>query len=88
MNRRGFLGAILVAGVAPAIVKASSLMKLAAPEIWTPPATFVLPSGTIPNPTFTGYITFATDMNTGFWFMTKREIVMVKDGEIIRPSPR
>lgn len=28
MNRRGFLGAILAAGVAPVIVKASSLMKV------------------------------------------------------------
>lgn len=28
MNRRGFLGAMLAAGVAPAIVRASSLMKV------------------------------------------------------------
>lgn len=28
MNRRGFLGAILAAGVAPAVVKASSLMPV------------------------------------------------------------
>lgn len=28
MNRRGFLGAILAAGCAPAIVRASSLMKV------------------------------------------------------------
>lgn len=28
MNRRGFLGAILAAGIAPAVVRASSLMRL------------------------------------------------------------
>lgn len=32
MNRRGFLGAILEAGVAPAVVKASSLMPLWLPR--------------------------------------------------------
>lgn len=32
MNRRGFLGAILAAGVAPAIVRSSSLMKLVVPS--------------------------------------------------------
>lgn len=31
MNRRGFLGAILAAGVAPAIVKVASLMPVRAP---------------------------------------------------------
>ena len=31
MNRRGFLGSILALGAAPAIVKASSLMKVPAP---------------------------------------------------------
>lgn len=39
MNRRGFLGAILAAGVAPAIVRASSLMvvhnRIVVPE-WGP----------------------------------------------------
>jgi len=33
MNRRGFLGAILAAGVAPAVVRSESLM-----QIWMPPA--------------------------------------------------
>jgi len=32
MNRRGFLGAILAAGVAPAIVRAESLMKIVVPR--------------------------------------------------------
>lgn len=32
LQRRGFLGAILMAGAAPAIVKASSLMKIIAPS--------------------------------------------------------
>jgi len=31
MDRRGFLGAILAAGCAPAIVRASSLMKIVVP---------------------------------------------------------
>jgi hypothetical protein len=39
LSRRGFLGAILAAAVAPAIVRASSLMPVRAPEIWTPPDT-------------------------------------------------
>lgn len=34
MNRRGFMGAILAACAAPAIVRADSLMRLAAPEIF------------------------------------------------------
>lgn len=37
MNRRGFLGAILAAGLAPAYVKASSLMPVVS-RIWTPDA--------------------------------------------------
>ncbi len=37
MNRRGFLGAILAAAAAPAIVKAESLMK-----IWVPPEPKIL----------------------------------------------
>ncbi len=36
MNRRGFLGAMLAAGAAPAIVKASSLMPIWTPKLWTP----------------------------------------------------
>lgn len=36
MKRRSFLGALLAAGMAPAIVKASSLMPIKAPAIWTP----------------------------------------------------
>lgn len=36
MNRRGFLGAILAAGAAPAVVKASSLMPIYVPKLWTP----------------------------------------------------
>lgn len=39
MNRRGFLGAILAAAAAPAIVRAASLMPVAAPKVWTPPDT-------------------------------------------------
>jgi hypothetical protein len=37
MNRRGFLGALLAAAAAPAIVRASSLMPVKAPAVWTPP---------------------------------------------------
>jgi hypothetical protein len=37
MNRRGFLGAMLAAAAAPAIVRASSLMPVAAPKIITDP---------------------------------------------------
>lgn len=33
MNRRGFLGAMLAAGAAPAIVRASSLMPLWVPRV-------------------------------------------------------
>jgi hypothetical protein len=33
MNRRGFLTAILIGSAAPAIVRADSLMKIAAPKI-------------------------------------------------------
>lgn len=36
MKRRSFLGALLAAGMSPAIVKASSLMPIKAPAIWTP----------------------------------------------------
>lgn len=32
MNRRGFMGAILAAGVAPFVVKAGSLMAVRVPE--------------------------------------------------------
>jgi hypothetical protein len=39
MNRRGFLGAMIAAAAAPAIVRASSLMPVAAPKVWTPPQT-------------------------------------------------
>jgi hypothetical protein len=34
MNRRGFIGGILAACAAPAIVRADSLMRLAAPNGW------------------------------------------------------
>lgn len=37
MNRRGFLQGILAAGMAPAIVRASSLMKLAPSGLLLPP---------------------------------------------------
>lgn len=36
MNRRGFLQGMLAAGAAPAIVKASSLMPIFVPKLWTP----------------------------------------------------
>lgn len=36
MNRRGFLSAILAAGVAPAVVKASSLMPVRRLDGWLP----------------------------------------------------
>ena len=42
MNRRGFLGAMLAAGTAPALVRAESLMKL-----WVPPQELVSPPTTI-----------------------------------------
>jgi hypothetical protein len=36
MNRRGFLGLILAAGVAPAVVKASSIMRINPPKLIVP----------------------------------------------------
>lgn len=36
MNRRGFLGAILALSAPPAIVRASSLMPIVVPKLWTP----------------------------------------------------
>ena len=36
MNRRGFMQAILAAGVAPAVVKAASLMPVVARPLWVP----------------------------------------------------
>jgi hypothetical protein len=36
MDRRGFLGVMLAACAAPAVVRASSLMRVAAPKIWVP----------------------------------------------------
>lgn len=41
MERRGFLRAMLAAGAAPAIVRASSLMKISETLVGTPPAIFV-----------------------------------------------
>lgn len=41
-TRRGFLAGILAAAAAPAIVRAGSLMPVAAP-IWTPPVTGFVP---------------------------------------------
>lgn len=32
MNRRGFIGSILAAGIAPAIVRAESIMRVAVPK--------------------------------------------------------
>jgi hypothetical protein len=37
MNRRSFLGAILASAMAPAIVRASSLMQLPVRQVWTHP---------------------------------------------------
>jgi len=37
LSRRGFLGGILAAAAAPALVRASSLMPIVAPKIWTMP---------------------------------------------------
>ena len=45
MNRRGFLTSILALGAAPAIVKASSLMKVQ--EIWLPENNIISQSGII-----------------------------------------
>lgn len=42
MNRRNFLGAMLAACTAPAIVRAGSLMRIAAPEIIVPDMTVIL----------------------------------------------
>jgi hypothetical protein len=42
-TRRGFLSGILAAAVAPAIVRASSLMPVVPPKIWTPPQDIVKP---------------------------------------------
>ncbi len=44
MKRRGFLGAMLAACVAPAYVRASSLMPGHA--LWLPPAEIILPRAT------------------------------------------
>jgi hypothetical protein len=41
MNRRSFLASVLAAGMAPAIVKAASLMPVSS-GIWTPPRNFTL----------------------------------------------
>ncbi len=43
MNRRGFLGAMLAAAMAPAVVKAENIMK-----IWTPPTDILVPNDHIP----------------------------------------
>ncbi len=40
MDRRGFLGAMLAAAMAPAIVRAESLMPIVAPKIILPPDPF------------------------------------------------
>lgn len=40
ISRRGLLGAMLAAAVAPAVVRASSLMPIAAPKIILPPTLF------------------------------------------------
>jgi hypothetical protein len=44
MNRRGFLGSVLALAVAPAIVRASSLMKLA-PEFEEIESGLIVPKG-------------------------------------------
>lgn len=47
MNRRGFLGSILAAAAAPAIVRAESLMRLPAPVVVADRmASFVIGGGT------------------------------------------
>lgn len=43
MNRRGFLGSILAAAAAPAIVRASSLMPIVAPKIIVPSKEIFVP---------------------------------------------
>lgn len=40
MNRRGFLKAILAAGIAPAIVKAENIMRIQPQKIITPESVF------------------------------------------------
>lgn len=43
MNRRGFLGSILAAASAPAIVSASSLMSISVPKLILPPKEMYTP---------------------------------------------
>lgn len=38
ISRRSFLGAIIAAAAAPAIVRSASLMPIVSPKIWLPPA--------------------------------------------------
>lgn len=59
MNRRGFLGSILAAAAAPAIVRADSLMRIVPAET----SVLVWPIGGASNavlasPTFTGAVTY------------------------------
>lgn len=43
MNRRGFLGSILAAAAAPAIVRADSLMRVVPRGLWRPTGLEVIP---------------------------------------------
>ena len=42
-SRRGFFASMLAAAAAPAIVRASSLMPVVVPKVWTPPQGIVTP---------------------------------------------
>lgn len=74
MDRRGFIGSILVACAAPAIVRADSLMRI------VPVNTTILPAGTV-SLKVTGAIDVASSENLAYLICTAdRDYVPSGDG--------
>jgi hypothetical protein len=60
LARRSFLGSIFAAGMAPAIVRSDSIMKIVTPKLWLPrSALLVDPHGQFGCVSYQGWVTAA-----------------------------
>lgn len=82
MNRRGFLGSILAAATAPAIVRADSLMRIVPRDEWIYRPRVISAGALFPSPTFTGRVV----INKAYWSTDGKTWNESKDGVIVVPG--
>lgn len=73
-SRRGFLGSIFAAAAAPAIVRAASLMPVAAPKLILPPTNIITPEQLFGEMLYKGNGATVRTINLGW----KPQFIMIK----------